>query len=150
MTLLSTSSCISVDREPARCFGGHGLIPVADSDFLFIPRSSRVMLIISPFALLSLFTYQCLFITYSHNTVIGNVILGGTKAIKKSQPLAPTREVLSFRTYTARRKMARLRRCACVLYQSEPLGHVIRKIESEVENGRLAIRPDKKLHADLG
>lgn len=108
------------------------------------------MLIISPFALLSLFTYQCLFITYFHNTVIGNVILGGTKAIKKSQPLAPTREVLSFRTYTARRKMARLRRCACVLYQSEPLGHVIRKIESEVENGRLAIRPDKKLHADLG
>ncbi|XP_020629211.1 abnormal spindle-like microcephaly-associated protein homolog isoform X2 [Orbicella faveolata] len=80
----------------------------------------------------------------------GNVILGGTKAIKKSQPLAPTREVLSFRTYTARRKMARLRRSACLLYQSEPLGHVICKIEAEVENGRLAIRPDKKLHADLG
>lgn len=82
--------------------------------------------------------------------MIGNIILGGTKAVKKSQPLAPTREVLSFRTYTARRKMARLRRCACLLYQSEPLGHVIRKIEAEVENGRLAIRPDKKLHADLG
>ncbi|KAL9988376.1 hypothetical protein ACROYT_G002814 [Oculina patagonica] len=80
----------------------------------------------------------------------GNVVLGGTKDVKKSQPLAPTREVLSFRTYTARRKMARLRRCACLLYQSEALGHIIRKIEAEVENGRLAIRPDKKLHADLG
>ena len=91
-----------------------------------------------------------MFITYFYHTVIGNVILGGTKAVTKSQPLAPTREVLSFRTYTARRKMARLRRCACLLYQSEPLGHVIRKIEAEVENGRLAIRPDKKLHADLG
>ncbi|KAJ7339429.1 hypothetical protein OS493_005827 [Desmophyllum pertusum] len=80
----------------------------------------------------------------------GNVVLGGAKDVKKSQPLAPTREVLSFRAYTARRKMARLRRCACLLYQSEPLGHIIRKIEAEVENGRLAIRPDKKLHADLG
>ena len=46
--------------------------------------------------------------------------------------------------------MARLRRSACLLYQSEPLGHIIRKIEAEVENGGLAIRPDKKLHADLG
>ncbi|CAH3024578.1 unnamed protein product [Porites evermanni] len=76
----------------------------------------------------------------------GNVALGGSK----SQPLAPTKEVLSFRLYTARRKMARLRRSACLLYQSEPLGHIIRKIEAEVENGGLAIRPDKKLHADLG
>ena len=78
--------------------------------------------------------------------LVGNVALGGSK----SQPLAPTREVLSFRTYTARRKMARLRRSACLLYQSEPLGHIIRNIEAEVENGGLAIRPDKKLHADLG
>ena len=76
----------------------------------------------------------------------GNVALGGSK----SQPLAPTKEVLSFRLYTARRKMARLRRSACLLYQSEPLGLIIRKIEAEVENGGLAIRPDKKLHADLG
>ncbi|PFX15185.1 Abnormal spindle-like microcephaly-associated protein-like [Stylophora pistillata] len=80
----------------------------------------------------------------------GNMILGGTQDIKKSQPLAPTKEALSLRAYTARRKMARLRRCACLLYQSEPLGYIIRKIEAEVENGRFTIRPDKKLHADLG
>ena len=91
---------------------------------------------------------ECLNIYQSRlfSTLTGNVALGGSK----SQPLAPTREVLSFRAYTARRKMARLRRSACLLYQSEPLGHIIRKIEAEVENGRLAIRPDKKLHADLG
>lgn len=82
--------------------------------------------------------------------MVGNMVLGGTQETKKSQPLAPTKEALSLRAYTAKRKMARLRRCACLLYQSEPLGYIIRKIEAEVENGRLAIRPDKKLHADLG
>ena len=76
----------------------------------------------------------------------GNSTLGGSK----SQPLAPTKEALSFRAYTARRKMARLRRSSCLLFQSEPLGHIIRKVEAEVENGRIAIRPDKKLHADFG
>lgn len=82
--------------------------------------------------------------------MVGNMVLGGTQETKKSQPLAPTKEALSLRAYTAKCKMARLRRCACLLYQSEPLGYIIRKIEAEVENGRLAIRPDKKLHADLG
>ncbi|XP_068734820.1 abnormal spindle-like microcephaly-associated protein homolog [Montipora capricornis] len=78
--------------------------------------------------------------------LIGNFTLGGSK----SQPLAPTKEALSFRAYTARRKMARLRRSSCLLFQSEPLGHIIQKVEAEVENGRIAIRPDKKLHADFG
>ncbi|XP_044174469.1 abnormal spindle-like microcephaly-associated protein homolog isoform X2 [Acropora millepora] len=76
----------------------------------------------------------------------GNMALGSSKF----QPLAPTKETLSFRAYTARRKMARLRRSSCLLYQSEPLGHIIRRIEAEVENGRVAIRPDKKMHADFG
>ncbi|XP_032240895.2 abnormal spindle-like microcephaly-associated protein homolog [Nematostella vectensis] len=80
----------------------------------------------------------------------GTMSLTGTQSIKSSQPLAPTKEDLSFRTYTARRRMQRLRRHACLLYQSEPLIPVIRKIESEVEHGRLAIRSDRKLHADLG
>lgn len=74
----------------------------------------------------------------------------GTNSCKKSQPLAPSREDLSLRAYTAKRKMGRLRRSACLLYQSEPLIHVIRRIEAEVEEGRLSIRNDKKIHADLG
>lgn len=76
--------------------------------------------------------------------------VGSTRDINKSQPLAPSKEVLSLRAYTARRRMARLRQCACLLYQSQPLVYIIRKIESEVEAGRLAIRVDRKLHADLG
>lgn len=95
-----------------------------------------------------LFIYFIIIIFLVH--MVGNMVLGGTQDTKKSQPLAPTKEALSLRAYTAKRKMARLRRCACLLYQSEPLGYIIRKIEAEVENGRLAIRPDKKLHADLG
>lgn len=79
----------------------------------------------------------------------GDIIVG-TNIARKSQPLAPSREDLSLRAYTAKRKMARLRRSACLLYQSEPLICVIHKIEAEVEEGRLAIRSDKKLHADLG
>ena len=68
----------------------------------------------------------------------------------KSQCKAPSKEEMSLKAYTARRKMARLRRGACLLYQSEPVVCVIRKIEAEVELGRLSIRPDKKMHADLG
>ena len=84
------------------------------------------------------------------NIFKGAIALREANEVKKCQPLAPTREVLSLRVYTARRKMARLRQSACLLYQSEPLIYIIRRVEAEVENGRLAIRPDKKLHADLG
>ena len=79
----------------------------------------------------------------------GDMVVGTNNA-RKSQPLAPSREDLSLRAYTAKRKMTRLRRSACLLYQSEPLICVIRRIEAEVEEGRIAIRADKKLHADLG
>ncbi|KAI8771163.1 abnormal spindle microcephaly-associated protein [Biomphalaria glabrata] len=64
--------------------------------------------------------------------------------------LAPTKEVLSFRAYAARRRLNRLRRCACELYQSEPVVNIICKIEVEVESRRLAPRKDKMIHADLG
>ncbi len=67
-----------------------------------------------------------------------------------SQPVAPTKEVLSFRLYAARRGMAKLRRNACALYQSEKLADVICKIEREIEHGRLAIRADRHVDADLG
>ena len=64
--------------------------------------------------------------------------------------LAPTREVLSLRAYTAKRKMARLRRSACLLYQSQPVAFVARTVEGEVEKNRLSIRADKHFHQDLG
>ena len=67
-----------------------------------------------------------------------------------STHLAPTKEVLSFKTYSARRRLNRLRRAACMLYQSEPVVCVIQKIEAEVESGRLLVRKDRKIQADLG
>ena len=74
----------------------------------------------------------------------------GHASQEHSQPLAPTKEVLSFRAYTAKRRMARLRRSACLLYESQPLALVARTIESEVERNRLCIRPDKHFPQDLG
>ena len=68
----------------------------------------------------------------------------------RKQHLAPTKEVLSLRAYTARRKMARLRRSACLLYQSQPVAFVAKTIEGEVEKNRLSIRVDKHFHQDLG
>ncbi|KAL3871776.1 hypothetical protein ACJMK2_039754 [Sinanodonta woodiana] len=64
--------------------------------------------------------------------------------------LAPTNEILSFRTYSICRKMNRLRRAACRLFQSESIVKVIQKLEAEVESQRLIIRKDKMVHADLG
>ncbi|KAK3591436.1 hypothetical protein CHS0354_033435 [Potamilus streckersoni] len=64
--------------------------------------------------------------------------------------LAPTNEILSFRTYSVCRKMNRLRRSACRLFQSESIVKVIQKLEAEVESQRLIIRKDKMVHADLG
>ena len=64
--------------------------------------------------------------------------------------LAPTREVLSFRAYAERKRLNQLRRAACRLFQSQEVVHVIQKIEVEVESGRLFIRKDRKVHADLG
>ena len=68
----------------------------------------------------------------------------------REEHLAPTKEELSLRAYTARRKMSRVRRSACLLFQSQPFAIVAKTIESEVEMCRLAIRSDKHLHQDLG
>ncbi|XP_061184440.1 abnormal spindle-like microcephaly-associated protein homolog [Saccostrea echinata] len=64
--------------------------------------------------------------------------------------LAPTKEALSFREYSASRKLNGLRRSACKLFQSETVTMVVRKLEMEVESRRLMIRKDRKIHADLG
>ncbi|WAQ95520.1 ASPM-like protein [Mya arenaria] len=64
--------------------------------------------------------------------------------------LAPTNEILSFRTYSAHRKLNRLRKSACRLFQSDAIRQVIHKLEREVESRRLLVRKDKMIHADLG
>ena len=69
---------------------------------------------------------------------------------RESVKLAPTKEVLSFKAYSARRRMNRLRRSACMLFQSDSFIKVINKLEQEVELGRILIRKDRKIHADLG
>ena len=56
----------------------------------------------------------------------------------------------SLRNHFLRRKMARLRRAACMLFQSDPLIQVLKRVEREVECGRLSVRMDRHLNLDLG
>lgn len=67
-----------------------------------------------------------------------------------SVPKAPTKEEMSFSTYTARRKLNRLRRAACQLFTSEAMVRAIQKLELEVEAKRLLIRKDRHLWKDIG
>ncbi|XP_076455078.1 uncharacterized protein LOC143289805 [Babylonia areolata] len=64
--------------------------------------------------------------------------------------LAPTKEVLSFRAYAARRRLNHLRRASCHLFQSEAVVRVVCRLETEVERRRLAVRTDRMVHADTG
>ena len=54
----------------------------------------------------------------------------------------------SFRVYTQRQEMCRLRGRSCRL--KEEINDVFGKIEEEVALKRIMIRRDKKVHADLG
>ncbi|XP_029284980.1 abnormal spindle-like microcephaly-associated protein isoform X2 [Cottoperca gobio] len=69
---------------------------------------------------------------------------------KYSVPKAPTKEEMSFSTYTARRKLNRLRRSACQLFTSESMVKAIQKLELEVEAKRLLVRKDRHLWKDIG
>ncbi|XP_077440379.1 abnormal spindle-like microcephaly-associated protein [Vanacampus margaritifer] len=69
---------------------------------------------------------------------------------KFSVPKAPTKEEMSFSTYTARRKLNRLRRAACQLFTSETMAKAIKRLEIEVEAKRLLIRKDRHLWKDIG
>lgn len=69
---------------------------------------------------------------------------------KYSVPKAPTKEELSFSTYTARRRLNRLRRSACQLFTSEAMVKAIQRLELEVEARRLLIRKDRHLWKDIG
>lgn len=67
-----------------------------------------------------------------------------------SVPKAPTKEEMSLSTYTARRKLNRLRRSACQLFTSEAVVKAIRRLELEVEAKRLLVRKDRHLWKDIG
>lgn len=69
---------------------------------------------------------------------------------KFNVPRAPTKEEMSFSTYTARRKLNRLRRSACQLFTSEAMAKAIQRLELEVEARRLLVRKDRHLWRDIG
>ncbi|KAJ3599903.1 hypothetical protein NHX12_033857 [Muraenolepis orangiensis] len=68
---------------------------------------------------------------------------------KHSVPKAPTKEELSFSTYTARHRLNRLRRSACQLFTSEVMVKAIQRLELEVEANRLLVRKDRHLWKDI-
>uniref|UniRef100_A0A668AAY2 Calponin-homology (CH) domain-containing protein n=1 Tax=Myripristis murdjan TaxID=586833 RepID=A0A668AAY2_9TELE len=57
---------------------------------------------------------------------------------------------MSFSTYTAKRKLNRLRRSACQLFTSEAMVKAIQRLELEVEAKRLLVRKDRHLWKDIG
>ncbi|KAK3864993.1 hypothetical protein Pcinc_029350 [Petrolisthes cinctipes] len=63
---------------------------------------------------------------------------------------APTKEVMSLRAYSARRRLNRLRRQACRFYQTKEFGEVVVKLERAIDKHHLAIRKDRLTHVDLG
>ncbi|XP_055073870.2 abnormal spindle-like microcephaly-associated protein [Misgurnus anguillicaudatus] len=65
-------------------------------------------------------------------------------------PKAPTKEEMSFRTYTARQRLNRLRRAACKLFTSDAMVKAIQRLELEVEAKRLLVRKDRHLWKDIG
>ncbi|XP_053490536.1 abnormal spindle-like microcephaly-associated protein isoform X2 [Ictalurus furcatus] len=69
---------------------------------------------------------------------------------KVNVPNAPTKEEMSFRTYTARRHLNRVRRAACQLFTSDQMAKAIKRLEVEVEAKRLLIRKDRHLWKDIG
>uniref|UniRef100_A0A8C5KJ47 Calponin-homology (CH) domain-containing protein n=1 Tax=Jaculus jaculus TaxID=51337 RepID=A0A8C5KJ47_JACJA len=57
---------------------------------------------------------------------------------------------VSLRTYTARCRLNRLRRTAYHLFTSENMVKAIKKLEIEIEVGRLIVRKDRHLWKDIG
>ncbi|MGH0158514.1 UNVERIFIED_CONTAM: hypothetical protein FKN15_065270 [Acipenser sinensis] len=65
-------------------------------------------------------------------------------------PKAPTKEEMSFKTYTANCRLNRLRRAACRLFASEDMVKAIRRLEIEIEARRFLVRKDRHLWKDIG
>ena len=80
----------------------------------------------------------------------GSLYITDDKSIYATTKLAPTKEQLSFAKYSATKRMNSLRHKASLLFQSDAVVNVIHRLETEVDSGRLAIRRDRKIHADIG
>ncbi|XP_069897534.1 abnormal spindle-like microcephaly-associated protein [Dipodomys merriami] len=78
------------------------------------------------------------------------LLLGVENPHKVSVPKAPTKEEVSLRAYTARCRLNRLRRMACCLFTSENMVKAIKRLEIEIEAGRLLVRKDRHLWKDVG
>ncbi|XP_052593061.1 abnormal spindle-like microcephaly-associated protein [Peromyscus californicus insignis] len=78
------------------------------------------------------------------------LVLGVESQHKISVPKAPTKDEVSLRAYTASCRMNRLRRTACSLFTSEKMVKAIKKLEIEIEVGRLIVRKDRHLWKDIG
>nr|XP_044999428.1 abnormal spindle-like microcephaly-associated protein [Jaculus jaculus] len=78
------------------------------------------------------------------------LLLGVENQHKLSVPRAPTKDEVSLRTYTARCRLNRLRRTAYHLFTSENMVKAIKKLEIEIEVGRLIVRKDRHLWKDIG
>lgn len=68
----------------------------------------------------------------------------------KCIPVAPTKEVMSLRAYTARRRLNCLRRKACRFFQSPRMVDVVVKLEKAIDKKHLVIRKDRMSHVDVG
>ncbi|KAL1774848.1 abnormal spindle-like microcephaly-associated protein [Sigmodon hispidus] len=78
------------------------------------------------------------------------LVLGAETQHKISVPKAPTKDEVSLRAYTASCRMNRLRRAACSMFTSEKMVKAIKKLEIEIEVGRLIVRKDRHLWKDIG
>ncbi|XP_012872750.1 PREDICTED: abnormal spindle-like microcephaly-associated protein, partial [Dipodomys ordii] len=78
------------------------------------------------------------------------LLLGVENPHKVSVPKAPTKEEVSLRAYTARCRLNRLRCTACCLFTSENMVKAIKRLEIEIEAGRLLVRKDRHLWKDVG
>nr|XP_017822011.3 abnormal spindle-like microcephaly-associated protein isoform X2 [Callithrix jacchus] len=78
------------------------------------------------------------------------LLLGVENQHKISVPRAPTKEEMSLRAYTARYRLNRLRRAACLLFTSEKMVKAIKKLEIEIEARQLIVRKDRHLWKDVG
>ncbi|XP_055480719.1 abnormal spindle-like microcephaly-associated protein [Psammomys obesus] len=78
------------------------------------------------------------------------LVLGMENQHKISVPKAPTKDEASLRAYTASCRLNRLRRTACSLFTSEKMVKAIKKLEIEIELGRLIVRKDRHLWKDIG
>nr|XP_015210955.1 PREDICTED: abnormal spindle-like microcephaly-associated protein [Lepisosteus oculatus] len=79
-----------------------------------------------------------------------SLVMGVENQHKVSVPKAPTKEEMSFKAYTARCRLNRLRRAACCLFTSESMVKAIQRLELEIEAKRLLVRKDRHLWKDIG